>query len=196
MSWPLSRDSRCLPFLQVLAFCIRGGFQIRYWFICPQSTFVRRLVDPAQTLLHRVLLRRVTCDWVRMYWAGWASWSWRSWGYPMWLYRMNPTWNFWLFVPFHDFDLRVVKLIDEQVEGIDVVVFVCMGRNVLSVDLNPTIWLRMPKTFCSQEDMRSSRRLLVLILIRFTFERYLNEIISKIKCKERNDLNISASSLI
>lgn len=100
-----------------------------------------------------------------------------------------------MFVSFNNFYLGVVELINEEVEGIDIIVFVWIEGDILSVDLNPTIWLLIPKTFWSQEDMRSSRRLLVLILIRFTLDLYLNEIIPKIKYKLMHILLTSATYL-
>lgn len=75
--------------------------------------------------------------------------------------------------------MAIVELVDEEVEGLDIVVLVCMGEGVLSMDLKPMIGFLMLKTFCSQKDMRSSSRLCVLILIRFTQERCRKDIITK-----------------
>jgi len=103
-----------------------------------------------------------------------------SWDCQKWLSLFLLTWDLGLFVAFDDLYLGIVELFNQHVEGLNVVILVWIDMAVLSIDLKPMMGFLMLKTFWSQKDIRSSNFFWVLILIRLTLDRCLNDIINSI----------------
>ena len=119
----------------------------------------------------------------------------KSWGYLKWLNHHRITWYFGLLASLDNLNLWVVEFVDQHVKSLDIVIFIWVKENLLSIDLNPMIGFLMLNTFCNQKLILSSRRLWVFILMRFTLDLCLNDIINQLsnKIKYANIANLRVS---